>query len=80
MRNAEGVLGANNELKSDHFGIEINKLVYNLFLHLIVKIRPFWDWNNLPNAKYAKEYELKSDHFGIEILQGFVECCDFSLS
>ena len=54
-------------LKSDHFGIEIRQGKKVGVGIIIVKIRPFWDWNKNPIDAEVEVEELKSDHFGIEI-------------
>ena len=42
-----------NQLKSDHFGIEIKMLRSLSSRILLVKIRPFWDWNlSMPNVNH----------------------------
>ena len=55
------------QLKSDHFGIEIMLKCTGLMNYIIVKIRPFWDWNTAAVSGATKAKKLKSDHFGIEI-------------
>ena len=56
----------NDWLKSDHFGIETvhpRTMCQHVWL---TKIRPFWDWNIVSEARIEGQVTLKSDHFGIE--------------
>ena len=56
-------------LKSDRFGMEINKIFRVCLCYSVVKIRPFRYGNYYWTCNYGHDYEmLKSDRFGMEII------------